>query len=199
LGLSIAGLSLSPDRSVASPLFDADGLDAAVVRPIEQPVRSQSAAVAARELSPACDSNSREPIEPAPPTTPSRSVPRARSPQPQQQFVASMSRALRVLRCLAVEDPTGTRIRQGFGRDAERYPQHEAMLKRVAAVVEPTVTMAPPTLRRPRPADLRTLVSRDLSTPVVGIPGFNAAREILGRRRLRIRRGNRGANTRVST
>ena len=35
-------------------------------------------------------------------------------------------------------------------RDAERYPQYEAMLERVAAVVEPTLTMAPPDLRRPR-------------------------------------------------
>jgi phytoene dehydrogenase-like protein len=44
-------------------------------------------------------------------------------------------------------------------RDAERYPQYEAMLERVAAVVEPTLTMAPPDLQRPRPADLRTLLS----------------------------------------
>src|SRR5919109_3297518 len=44
-------------------------------------------------------------------------------------------------------------------RDAERYPQYEAMLERVAAAVEPTLTMAPPDLRRPRPADLRTLLS----------------------------------------
>src|SRR5439155_9973114 len=29
-------------------------------------------------------------------------------------------------------------------RDAERYPRYEAMLERVAAVVEPTLTMAPP-------------------------------------------------------
>jgi len=44
-------------------------------------------------------------------------------------------------------------------RDAERYPQYEAMLERVAAVVEPTLTMAPPDLQRPRPADLRKLLS----------------------------------------
>jgi phytoene dehydrogenase-like protein len=44
-------------------------------------------------------------------------------------------------------------------RDAERYPQYEAMLERVAAVVEPTLTMAPPDLQRPRPADLRALLS----------------------------------------
>src|SRR6187397_173212 len=44
-------------------------------------------------------------------------------------------------------------------RDAERYPQYEAMLERVAAVVEPTLTMAPPDLRRPRLGDLRTMLS----------------------------------------
>jgi phytoene dehydrogenase-like protein len=44
-------------------------------------------------------------------------------------------------------------------RDAGRYPQYEAMLERVAAAVEPTLTMAPPDLRRPRPTDLRTLLS----------------------------------------
>ncbi len=44
-------------------------------------------------------------------------------------------------------------------RDAERYPQYEAMLERVAAVVEPTLTMAPPDLRRPRLGDLRKLLT----------------------------------------
>jgi phytoene dehydrogenase-like protein len=44
-------------------------------------------------------------------------------------------------------------------RDAERYPQYEAMLERVAAAVEPTLTMAPPDLQRPGPTDLRTLFS----------------------------------------
>ncbi|MGZ4384145.1 MAG: phytoene desaturase family protein [Gaiellaceae bacterium] len=44
-------------------------------------------------------------------------------------------------------------------RDAERLPRYEAMLERVAAVVEPTLTMAPPDLQRPRLGDLRTLLS----------------------------------------
>jgi phytoene dehydrogenase-like protein len=34
-------------------------------------------------------------------------------------------------------------------RDAERYPQYEAMLERVASVVEPTLTQVPPNLIRP--------------------------------------------------
>jgi phytoene dehydrogenase-like protein len=44
-------------------------------------------------------------------------------------------------------------------RDADRYAQYEAMLERVAALVEPTLTMAPPDLLRPRLGDLRTLLS----------------------------------------
>jgi phytoene dehydrogenase-like protein len=44
-------------------------------------------------------------------------------------------------------------------RDAEHYPQYEAMLERVAAIVEPTLTMAPPDLVRPRLGDLRTLLT----------------------------------------
>src|SRR5436305_10858926 len=48
-------------------------------------------------------------------------------------------------------------------RDAERYPQYEAMLERVAALVEPTLTMAPPDILRPRLGDLRALLSLGLS------------------------------------
>jgi phytoene dehydrogenase-like protein len=44
-------------------------------------------------------------------------------------------------------------------RDAERYPEYEAMLERVAAVVEPTLTMTPPDPLSPRLGDLRTLLS----------------------------------------
>jgi phytoene dehydrogenase-like protein len=44
-------------------------------------------------------------------------------------------------------------------RDAERYPRYEAMLERVAAVVEPTLTRAPPDLLNPRLGDLRALLS----------------------------------------
>src|SRR5213082_1347169 len=48
-------------------------------------------------------------------------------------------------------------------RDAERYPQYEAMLERVAALVEPTLTMSPPDLLKPRLADLRALLTLGLS------------------------------------
>jgi phytoene dehydrogenase-like protein len=58
-------------------------------------------------------------------------------------------------------DPELTRgeIAKFSARDAERYPQYEAMLERVAAVVEPTLTIAPPDLQKPRLRDLRTLFS----------------------------------------
>ena len=54
---------------------------------------------------------------------------------------------------------THREIAKFSARDAERYPQYEAMLERVAAVVEPTLTMTPPDPVRPRPRDLRTLFS----------------------------------------
>jgi phytoene dehydrogenase-like protein len=56
-------------------------------------------------------------------------------------------------------DLTRREIAKFSGRDAERYPQYEAMLERVAAAVEPTLTMAPPDLFKPRLDDVRTLLS----------------------------------------
>jgi phytoene dehydrogenase-like protein len=56
-------------------------------------------------------------------------------------------------------DLTHREIAKFSARDAERYPRYEAMLERVAAVVEPTLTTTPPDLFRPRPRDLRTLFS----------------------------------------
>jgi phytoene dehydrogenase-like protein len=44
-------------------------------------------------------------------------------------------------------------------RDAERYPRYEAMLERVASVVEPLLTTVPPDFLRPRLGDLRALLS----------------------------------------
>ncbi len=54
---------------------------------------------------------------------------------------------------------THREIAKFSARDAERYPEYEAMLERVAALVEPTLTMAPPDVLKPRPRDLRTLLS----------------------------------------
>src|SRR4051812_7598892 len=44
-------------------------------------------------------------------------------------------------------------------RDAERYGDYEAMLERAADFVEPTLTMTPPDLFRPRLRDLKTLLT----------------------------------------
>ena len=43
-------------------------------------------------------------------------------------------------------------------RDAERYPEYEAMLERIAAFVEPTLDMTPPDLLRPGLRGLRGLL-----------------------------------------
>jgi phytoene dehydrogenase-like protein len=56
-------------------------------------------------------------------------------------------------------DLTRKEIAKFSERDAERYPHYEAMLERVAALVEPTLTMVPPDLPRPRVGDLRTLLA----------------------------------------
>src|SRR5919197_110014 len=60
-------------------------------------------------------------------------------------------------------DMTRKEIAKFSTRDAERYPEYEAMLERVAALVEPTLTMAPPDLLRPRLGDFRALLSLGLS------------------------------------
>jgi phytoene dehydrogenase-like protein len=54
---------------------------------------------------------------------------------------------------------TRKEIAKFSARDPERYPHYEAMLERVAAVVEPTLTMTPPDLLKPGLGDLRTLFS----------------------------------------
>src|SRR6202007_789635 len=42
-------------------------------------------------------------------------------------------------------------------RDAENYPKYEAMLERVADVIEPTLLMRPPDMGKPGIRDLWTL------------------------------------------
>src|SRR5881396_2472476 len=49
---------------------------------------------------------------------------------------------------------TRTEIAKFSPRDAENYPRYEAMLERVADVIEPTLTEAPPDLLRPGLRDL---------------------------------------------
>ena len=75
-------------------------------------------------------------------------------------------------------DLTHREIAKFSPRDAERYPQYEAMLERVAAIVEPTLTMAPPDVVRPRLGDVRTLLSLGRSFRRLG-DGAGEAVEIL--------------------
>ena len=73
---------------------------------------------------------------------------------------------------------THKEIAKFSARDAETYPRYEAMLERVAAVVEPTLTMTPPDLLRPGPSDLKTLLSLGRSLRHLG-DGAGEAVEIL--------------------
>ena len=75
-------------------------------------------------------------------------------------------------------DLTRKEIAKFSVRDAERYPRYEAMLERVADVVEPTLTMSPPDLLKPRLRDLRTLFSLGRSLRRLG-PAAGEAVEIL--------------------
>src|SRR5215468_9969688 len=52
---------------------------------------------------------------------------------------------------------TRREISKFSSRDAEAYPKYEAMLERVASVIEPTLTMIPPDIRRPGIRDLWNL------------------------------------------
>jgi phytoene dehydrogenase-like protein len=63
-------------------------------------------------------------------------------------------------------------------RDAERYPQYEAMLERVADLVEPTLTMTPPDLLRPGLRGLWRLLRLGRSFQRLG-PAASEAIEIL--------------------
>jgi phytoene dehydrogenase-like protein len=63
-------------------------------------------------------------------------------------------------------------------RDAEAYPKYEAMLERVAAVIEPTIAMTPPNLVRPRLRDFWRLFQMGRAFRKLGT-GLSEAVEIL--------------------
>jgi len=63
-------------------------------------------------------------------------------------------------------------------KDADNYPRYEAMLERVAAVIEPTLTMSPPNLQRPRLGDLWNLFQLGRAFRRLG-PAMSEATEIL--------------------
>jgi phytoene dehydrogenase-like protein len=64
------------------------------------------------------------------------------------------------------------------GRDAEAYPKYEAMLERVARVIEPTLTMRPPNLLRPGLKDLWRLLKLGRAFQKMG-PALSEAVEVL--------------------
>ncbi|HEY7315918.1 MAG TPA: NAD(P)/FAD-dependent oxidoreductase [Gemmataceae bacterium] len=63
-------------------------------------------------------------------------------------------------------------------RDAENYPKYEAMMERVADVIEPTLTMRPPNLLRPGLRDLWRLFKLGRAFQKMGA-GMSEAVEIL--------------------
>jgi phytoene dehydrogenase-like protein len=73
---------------------------------------------------------------------------------------------------------TRTEIAKFSARDAERYPQYEAMLERVADVIEPTLTMIPPNVLKPSVGDLAGLFKLGRAFQKLG-PGAGEAVEIL--------------------
>src|SRR5436190_16164382 len=75
-------------------------------------------------------------------------------------------------------DLTRTEIAKFSERDAERYPRYVGMLERVAEVVEPTLTITPPDLQKPRLRELQTLLSLGRSVRRLG-DGAGEAVEIL--------------------
>src|SRR5256885_8205110 len=86
----------------------------------------------------------------------------------------------RSLTMSADADLTRSEIAKFSPRDAQRYPQYEAMLERVAAIVEPTLTMAPPDLRRPRLGDFRTMLSLGRSFRRLGDATGEAVEDLTG-------------------
>jgi len=65
-------------------------------------------------------------------------------------------------------------------RDALRYPEYEAMLERVAAFVEPTLTRTPPDLLRPGAADLFRLLGLGRSFQRLGSAAAEAVEVLTG-------------------
>ncbi len=63
-------------------------------------------------------------------------------------------------------------------RDAEAYPKYEAMLERVASVIEPTLTQIPPNVLRPVLGDLVTMGKMGRAMQKMG-PNMNEAIEML--------------------
>ncbi len=75
-------------------------------------------------------------------------------------------------------DLTRREIAKFSARDAENYPKYEAMLERIADVIEPTLTQTPPDVLRPGPGDLWRLWRLQRALAKLG-PAAGEAVEIL--------------------
>jgi phytoene dehydrogenase-like protein len=75
--------------------------------------------------------------------------------------------------------PNRGEIAKFSSRDAESYPKYEAMLERVADVIEPTLTMTPPNVLRPGLGDLWKLYQLGRSFRKLGPSAMSEAVEIL--------------------
>src|ERR1700694_1046595 len=63
-------------------------------------------------------------------------------------------------------------------KDAQQYPKYEAMLERVASVIEPTLTQTPPNIAKPCLGDLLKMAPLGPSEQKLG-PGMGEAIEVL--------------------
>ncbi len=75
-------------------------------------------------------------------------------------------------------DATQRAIARFSVRDAENYPKYNAMLERVAGVIEPTLLLRPPNLLRPGLRDLWRMFRLGRSLQKMG-PGLSEAVEVL--------------------
>jgi phytoene dehydrogenase-like protein len=73
---------------------------------------------------------------------------------------------------------THREIAKFSARDADNYPRYEAMLERIADVIEPTLPMTPPDALRPGLGDLWKLLQLGRSFRKLG-PGMSEAVEVL--------------------
>lgn len=77
-------------------------------------------------------------------------------------------------------DLTRREIAKFSARDAEAYPQYEAMLERVADVLEPTLVQTPPNLLRPRLRDLWRLYRLARAFQAMGVRMGEAVEVLTG-------------------
>lgn len=75
-------------------------------------------------------------------------------------------------------DLTLREIAKFSAKDAENYPKYEAMLERVASVIEPTLVLSPPNIAKPGIMDLLKIAPLGRAMQKLG-PGMSEAIEVL--------------------